>query len=511
MNAASVNADISALLRARNTLLWIVSREEARVERGLVDACGAAKYPVAFWDCATGITAADGKKLASTEDPKDAVLWLRQRNEKIILVMRDLHKWLGLPDLQRAIRSLTRELQAVDPKVGRAIIVISPSGEVPPEIGEAMVIDYPIPDRAEVGQLLDRVLDSLPDNVPAKIMAPEDRDLAIDAAIGLSAEEVNNCYAKSLVTSRRIDPALVSKAKKAVISRERVLTWHDPDPLGLDSIGGLDVLKRWLLARRVAFTQEARAFGLKPPRGIMLVGIPGTGKSLTAKCVSTAWQMPLLRLDMGALRSKYVGESEGNIRKALRVAEAVAPCVLWLDELDKALAGSTGPAGDGGVSADALGSLLSWMQERVAPVFVVATANDVRGLPPELLRKGRFDELFWVDLPNTNERREIVRASVRKVARDPDTIDVDAVTRLTDGWTGAEIAELVPDVLFAAFADGRRGIRTEDFADAAAHVVPLAKTAAERLTALREWAVGRARPASTPEDNAADPRRQLDL
>jgi SpoVK/Ycf46/Vps4 family AAA+-type ATPase len=232
---------------------------------------------------------------------------------------------------------------------------------------------------------------------------------------------------------------------------------------------------------------------------------------LTAKAIAAAWAMPLLRLDMGALRSKYVGESEQNIRKALQVAETVSPCVLWLDEIEKSLAGASGPAGDGGVAADALGAVLSWMQERTGSVFVIATANDVRALPPELLRKGRFDELFFVDLPTTEERAAIVDATLRQFNRAGALVNEDTIARATAGFTGAELAALVPDALFTAFADGARDLTTADLLAAAANVVPLSKTAADKIDAVRAWAKGRARPASAPEATTATTGRALDL
>lgn len=508
MNAKQVNADITALLRARNTLLWIVSREERRVERAMLDAASTAKYlNVYYWDCATGITDANNRSIERMQDPNGALAWLRGRRERCVLVMRDLHKWMD-PTVLRALRSLARDLQSVIPTEARAIVVLSPSGEVPPELGSAVVIDYPLPDRDDVCDIFDDVVAAVKEDVRERIVPF--RDLAVDAALGLSAEEIANCYSKSLVVTKTIDPVMVSNEKRRVIARERVLTWHDPDPRGLDAIGGLDLLKAWLVARRAAFTPAAREFGLDAPKGAMLVGVPGCGKSLTAKAIAAAWGMPLLRLDMGALRSKYVGDSEANIRKALRVAEAVSPCILWADELEKALAGAGGPAGDGGVAADALGTLLSWMQEREGSVFVIATANDVRGLPPELLRKGRFDELFWIDLPTSVERVEVLAAALRQRKRDPRVIDLGEAARFTEGFTGAEIAAIVPDALFAAFADDQREITTEDLRAAAATVVPLAKTARERVDGMRDWAKGRARPASTPENVVNDPRT-LDL
>jgi SpoVK/Ycf46/Vps4 family AAA+-type ATPase len=509
--SARVNTDITALLRARHTLLWITSREEMRVERALVAAAGDAKFQVRFWDCATGITDGEGKPIENAQDPIAALAYIRERTERCVYVLRDLHKWFD-PTVLRSLRSLARSLQVASPNQARAIVLLTPSSDVPPELaGHSTVIEYPLPDRAEIATLLDDVIAALPEDLRASAAPNGVRDAAIDAAVGLSAEEAANCYARSLVTSRKVDPALVSSEKRRVIAREKVLTWHDPDPRGLDAIGGLDLLKGWLTARRAAFSPRARAFGLPAPKGAMLVGVPGCGKSLTAKAIAAAWQMPLLRLDMGALRSKYVGESEGNIRKALQVAEAVSPCILWLDEIEKALAGSTGAQGDGGVSADALGAVLSWMQEREGSVFVVATANDVRSLPPELLRKGRFDELFFVDLPTSVERLAILTATLGQYNRTSASIDAAVIAAATQGFTGAEIAALVPDALFAAFADGERTITTTDLVTAAATVAPLSKTAAEKIEGLRTWAKGRARPASTTETTAPQGARALDL
>jgi hypothetical protein len=507
-----VNGDVTALLKARHTLLWVVTREEARVERALIESAGAAKYEVRFWDCASGITASDASSIDNgLQDPRAALEYAKADRTRCVLVMRDLHRWLD-PVVLRTLRNLARDLQSAPAASARSIVVLSPSGDVPPELaGHTTVIEYPLPDRAEVAAILDDVVASLPDALRAGAAPNGTREQAIDAAVGLTAEEAANCYARSIVSARTIDPALVASEKRRVIAREKVLSWIDPDPRGLEAVGGLDLLKVWLAARRRGFSARARAFGLPAPKGVLLVGVPGCGKSLAAKCVAAAWKMPLLRLDLGALRSKYVGESEGNIRKALAVAEAVSPCVLWLDEIEKALAGSTGPQVDGGVAADALGSILSWMQERAGAVFVIATANDVRSLPPELLRKGRFDEVFWVDLPTADERAAVIASALRQHGRDPSAVDLVAVAARAEGFTGAELAAIVPDALFAAFADGERDITTDDLVTAAATVVPLSKTAADKINELRGWARGRARPASEQKQQTKGAGHALDV
>ncbi len=512
MNAGSkAAADVAALLRARNPLLWIVTKEEARTERLLVEAAQAAQYEPRFWDCATGITdyvGAPKEAGASATDPAAALAAIRDSRARQLWVLRDLPAWLRDPTIARGLRTLARTLTLAKRDEARSIILLTPSADVPPELaGHAIVIEWPLPDREEIAQLLDSAIEALPEEIKRSAVPNGTRDAAIDAAIGLTAEEAQACFAKSLVSTRRIEPATIASEKRRVIAREKVLEWHDPHPAGLDAVGGLDVLKSWLSSRRAAFSPKARAYGLPAPKGVLLVGVPGCGKSLTAKAVAAAWQMPLLRLDMGALRSKWVGESEGNIRKALKVAETVAPCVLWLDEIEKAMAGATSGAADGGVSADALGAVLSWLQDRAGAVFLIATANDVSALPPELLRKGRFDELFFVDLPNEEEREQILATALRAHGRPEIGMDCG----LTKGFTGAELSALVPDALFRAFGDGEREITTRDLEDAARSTTPLSKTAAEKIENLRRWAMGRARLASTPESAKAAGSRSIDI
>jgi hypothetical protein len=506
------NADITALLRARNTLLWVVSSEEVRVERAVAEAAGAASYETVFWDCDTGFTGATGTAIDPAQDPSAALQFIRNRKDRrCVFVLRDLPRWLADPSLLRRLRSLERELQSTPRDQARAIVVLTPSSEIPPELSDcAIVIDYPLPEREEIAAILDDATGALPEGLRATAAPNGVREAAIDAAIGLSAKGAANCYARSLVTTKRIDPALVAADKKLVIAREKVLTWYDPDPRGLDAVGGLDLLKPWLIQRKLAFSQRARDYGLPAPKGVLLVGQPGCGKSLTAKCAATAYGVPLLRIDFGALRSKFVGDSEANARKAYRLAEMIAPCVLWADEIDKTFAGSDGPQGDGGVSADALGSFLTWMQEQKG-VFVIATANEVQNMPDALLRKGRFDELFFVDVPTSGERREIIRATLRQFKRDPETVDVDDIVRVTEGFTGSEIAAVVPEALFISFADGARELDTVDLRFAAQSFVPLSKTAAKKFDALRQWAKSNARPASAPEVASANGSRALDL
>lgn len=516
------NQDIVSLLKARNTLIVVATREEVRVERAIIEAAAAAGYPTALWSCTTGIVEGSGDQQSQqqgTQDPNQALRFIAERPRRCVYVLRDLHRWFD-PMVLRRLRDLARDLQDSAKTEARTLILLMPAAEIPAELaGHAIVLDYPLPERAEMSRILDEILEALPEDRIGEALAGADeaakkveRDRVIDAALGLNAEEATSCFSRSLVVSRRIDPVLVSAEKRRVVQREKLLTWYDPDPRGFGSIGGLDVMKAWLDKRRLALSQRARDYGLPEPRGVLLAGIPGTGKSATAKAVAAAWQLPLLRLDLGALRSKFVGESETNLRRALQIAETVAPCVLWIDELEKALAGSTGPQGDGGVASDALGALLNWMQEHRGLVFVVATANDVSGLPPEMLR--RFDERFFLDLPNEPERREIVAAALGQYGRAVEAVKgsvCEMVARATEGFTGAEIAGLVPAALFTAFADGEREITTDDLVVAAGETTPLVKTAAEKVEALRAWAKGRAKMASSPVVAAKARGRDLDM
>lgn len=517
---ARAQADLTTILRARNPLVWIASGEELRVERAVVEVGARIAIDAVSWDCAAGVTSTlTGAQVVPLNDPSQAIVWLLDEatrpNERLLLVMRDLAPWLNDPSLRRQLRNAHRLMTSRPRGNARAIVVLDASGAIPADLrGSFAALEWPIPDRAEIAAALtDRVSTIEAASVPTG----EAFERAVDAAVGLTMSEADNCFAASLVETRTIDAARVSREKRRVVSQTPGLTWYDPDPRGLDAVGGLVRLKAWLVERSAGFTARARAYGLPDPRGALLVGVPGCGKSLTAKAVAAAWQLPLLRLDLGALRGKYVGDSEGNLRRALAMAETVAPAVLWLDEVEKALGGATGPAGDGGVASDALGAILGWMQERTAPVFTIATSNDVSGLPPEFLRKGRFDEVWFVDLPTTRERAEILTTALDRVpggharallAKPKEIVTIAAATA---GWSGAEIAALVPEALYRAFADGERDLTVADLGAVLELTVPLSKTAPEKIESLRTWSIGRARDASTRESPATAQRIARDL
>ena len=508
----AMTADVQALLRARNSYIHVVSPEEGRVERCVFEAAASAGYKAFCWDVAAGVTDITGNKQSfGDRDPGDMLSFIQNRaksGDRTVWIMRDLSPWIAGPAgalTLRTLRNTARLLPGAARANAQAIVTVSPGRELPAAIApHATVLEWPLPDRAEIGAILDRAIESLPDDLKAGAANNGTRDSAIDAALGLTEDESASCFARSLVQLKRIDPVTVAREKRRVVTRAGLLEWFEPLPGGLDSIGGLEVLKGWLIARKSAFTPAARAYGLQAPRGALIVGVPGTGKSMCAKALASAWGCPLLRLDLGALKSKYVGESEQNLRKVFAIIAALGRCIVWVDEIEKALAGATQGAADGGVSSDALGALLSWMQDRQGEAFVIATANDVSALPPELLRKGRFDDVFYVDLPTGAERAAIVSATLRTFGKGA-AVDVSTVASACDTFTGAEIAALVPESMFAAYNDGARDITTDDLLTVARATVPLARTAADKIAALRAWVKGRARPASLPETDASSP------
>ncbi len=804
-------ADVAAQLRARNPVIWIVSREEARVEEYVVEAALSAGYKPFFWDVAQGITTMSGA-LLDPQDPegtldsdaalkvidakvKQAMARARSNNsepkdDRTVWIMRDLSVWLQPPigsTPQRRLRNIAKALPGLPLADAQTIILLSTSANVPDELADNVtVVEWPLPDRDEVADLLDSSLEVQSDKVKSKATGAM-RNAAIDAAVGLTSEEAQACFARSFAQLRTLDPGLIANEKKRVITKTGNMRLYDPIPGGLDAVGGLDVLKAWLTSRGDAYTDDARSYGLPAPRGALLVGVPGCltgdtlvnigrgdgskysrmrmdalfykhngqhkeghkrglfgsskkwdlsvptrahclledkgyigfneidrvvysglktvyelktdhgyvikatadheflttrgyvrldelaatdelytqgdgvlindnstgrkanksirrvsnvgnhpyarrkvingldytshglhrlvveadmngmrleeflwalegdttdlkflaegtevhhkdrdranntllnlevlttsdharlheqedgnmnrwkcaprlqkfasvervgkmptydiqmrdpyrnfvanglivhncGKTLTARAIGTAWNVPIIALDMGALKSKFVGESEGNLRRALQVIEAIDRCVVVIDEIEKAVAGATQGAADGGVSSDALGTMLSWMQDRKGRAFVLATANDVSALPPELMRPGRFDKVWFVDVPQHTERVEVLKASMATHGRADLDVNLAKVAMATEGFTGAELASLMPEALFMAFADGKREPTTRDLLAVAKDVNPMAKDNSNpKIAKLRDWvAAGNATRASSVENS----------
>ncbi len=515
----SSSQEIEDLIRAAYPLLYVISPEEDRVEKAVKDVCQRRKRKFVTWSVTQGFDEEGTGLPKDVRDPLRALENVDKFEDHGVFVLRDFHPYLTDPTIVRRLRDLCRSFSSA--KYRKHIVLLSPIFKAPLELEKDMaVVDFDLPGRAEIQEILQGMLDSVPMKDRANIRLIRDPDLrerVVEAALGLTANEIRSVLAKSLVRTRDLDIETILNEKKHIIRKSGILEFFESRDRW-DDIGGLQVLKEWLKKRQLAFTQRAREFGLPIPKGILLIGVPGCGKSLTAKAVSSLWQMPLLRLDVGKVFSSLVGSSEENIRRAIRTAEAVAPSILWLDELEKGFSGtrSSGES-DAGTTARVFASFITWLQEKQSQVFVIATANDVSLLPPELLRKGRFDEIFFVDLPSPRERAEIVRIQIEKlnrrssVHRDPAQFDVERIVAGTRGFSGAEVEQAIISALYDAF-DAGEDLTTERILKSASEMIPLSHTMKENIDAMREWASSRARRASVPEEAAEEePVERLEI
>ncbi|TAL02414.1 MAG: AAA family ATPase, partial [Verrucomicrobia bacterium] len=435
---------------------------------------------------------------APTREPLLALDQVIDQVEPALFVFKDFHPFLTKHNFAvvRRLKEIALHLKHSQ----KTIILISPVQEIPTELEkEITVLNHPLPTRDELSALLDRIIEDVKKFPQVKIELDDaGRERLLQAALGLTLAEAENVFARIIVQDERLaadDIGAVFAEKQQIIRKNGLLEYCATQET-FQRVGGLAVLKDWLQKRSMALTDEARSFGLPPPKGILLLGVQGCGKSLCAKAVSSLWQMPLLRFDMGRMFGSLVGSSEENVRKAISVAESVAPAILWVDEIDKAFAGSQGSGlTDGGTTARVFGTFLTWLSEKTAPVFVVATANDISQLPPELLRKGRLDEIFFVDLPSESERAEIFRIHLARRGRAPENFDVAKLAGQSQDFSGAEIEEAVISGLYEAYY-ARAELGTAHVSEALRQTVPLAKTMDEQIARLRGWADGRARNAS---------------
>lgn len=497
MNTDRFLERLELLIRSRYPLIWIVTPEEERI-RGLLERL-AEKLgkKVWFWDGLDG-GGTRNNRMPATDRPDAALDQIGASGENGIFALLDFHHFLREENhrILRRLRTLSFELKSSY----KTVVIVSPVADIPRDLEkEVAVLDLPLPTPHELLVLLRRVLSSVEKIPGIGVRAtPELLERVARAAGGLTMAEAENVFYKAAVSGRTFDESdlsLVLEEKRQVLRKTGVLEYFESSEK-MSGVGGLDNLKRWLADRTEAFSDRARDFGLPQPKGLLLLGVQGCGKSLMAKAVAQYWQLPLLRLDIGSLFSMYIGSTEANMRRAIGTAETLAPVVLWLDEIEKGLSGlQSSGAVDAGVTARIFASFLLWMQEKQAPVFVVATANDVSQLPPELLRKGRFDEIFFVDLPNEGERRSIFAIHIGKRKRPLEGFDLDRLAGVTDGFSGAEIEGIVVNGLYAAFAAGR-DLEQADLETAAARMIPLSRTMEHRISELREWARTRTIPAS---------------
>lgn len=491
----SSRSEIADLIRARYSLLYVVSHEEARVEESLRKLCVEREMRLEAWSITEGFRVlAGGTGHRDVKDPLKALEHVFRGEGRALYVLRDFHPFLKEPSIVRRLRDLGHELR----KTKKSLILLSPVQKVPPELEKSIsaMVYWELPTRPEIEQIARRLVTQAPEETQQQVQSnPAFLEKVVESALGLTEVEAENVFAKSMVRTRTFDIATILDEKKQIIRKSGLLEYYEQTE-DVDAIGGLEILKDWLAKRRHAFSNRARDFGLPLPKGILLIGVPGTGKSLTAKAVGRLWEMPLLRLDVGKIFAGLVGSSEENIRNVIQTAEAIAPAILWIDEIEKGFSGTgSSNMSDGGTTSRVFGSFITWLQEKRSPVFVIATANNVSALPPELLRKGRFDEIFFCDLPHADERKKIFDIHLRKKDRDPGIFDLDKLVAATNEFSGAEVEQAVIAALYDAF-DAGTDLDTEGLLAALGDIVPLAVTMREQIDAMREWARTRARPSS---------------
>jgi len=495
--------EIEVLVRAKYPILYVVSWEERRVEEALAAISKKLERNLHIWSLTQDFKPEIVRnRIASVVKglpmELDGLAQINEAPEYSIFVLRDFHPYMKDNRVIRVMRDLATKLRGK----AQTIVIISPVMNLPLELEkEITVLEFPLPDKQEIESRLDMVVAAAKDNPQLDAnVGPDLREKIVKSAQGLTMDEIESSFARSLVEKKRLDVDVLFEEKKQIVRKSGLLEYY-PAESQMGDVGGHELLKEWLARRDKAFSEKAQEFGLPIPKGVLLLGVQGCGKSLVAKAVSASWNLPMLKMDVGRIFGSLVGQSEENIRRAIRIAESVAPCVLWADELEKGFAG-IGSVGDSGTTARVFATFLTWMQEKTKPVFMLATANDVSKLPPELLRKGRFDEIFFVDLPDAPERKQIFSIHLSKRKRDPSKFNLTALVKATDGYSGAEIEALVVSGLHTAF-DADRDLTDKDMLDETKATVPLSRLMEEKIDELREWAHMRARPSSKRSTRAS--------
>lgn len=515
----SFQLDFEHLLKARFPILYIESFEETRVLeeiRAFLQKPDSLRTPrqLVEWSATTGLVGPSGQAAANSTSPSEALALAQVATEPTVFVFKDLHTSFGEqgrpadPLVIRRLRDISNSFKNGSELL--TLVIIAPVLRLPVELEkEITVVEFPLPTEQEILGVLSEMVDANKESGRISIeIGDEGRERFAKAALGLTLNEAENAFARAMVNDGKLtddDLDVVLDEKRQTIRKSGILEFINVD-VALEDIGGLQNLKRWLLKRNNSWLDQAKKYGLPAPKGILITGVPGCGKSLTAKAIAAAWGLPLLRMDIGKIFAGLVGSSEQNMRSAIRTAEAIAPCVLWIDEIEKGFAGANG-SGDSGTSSRVFGSFLTWMQEKAAPVFVIATANNIDKLPPEFLRKGRFDEIFFVDLPTAPEREVIWDLHLHKRLKSKDVLGelslddnfISELAEASEGYSGAEIEQVVIAGLFEAFAESR-SITAKDLTKALANMVPLSVTQAEAIQTIRDWANVRAVAATAQED-----------
>lgn len=498
------------LVKANTKIIQLISYETLRIHGMLIKVAKELKKDLFIWNRVEGIKKWDTTKstfIADNEQlnsPNEALDFF-QEEKNILLLLEDFH-----PDLSEDKVTIIRTLRnfALSNTQNKTLILSQPFLFLPKELEkEVHVLEIPYPNNKDIEAIYGKVCNEY--NIPTNKPDPE----LIEAALGLTIMEAEKAFSLAYIENQALTknevPSII-KEKENIIKKSGYLEYYHPKE-NMADVGGLNRLKDWLLKRGRGFDKSAADFGLTTPRGILLLGIPGTGKSLTAKAIGNEWRFPLLRLDMGKIFGGIVGESEKNMRESLNIAEAIAPSILWIDEIEKGMSGiSSSGSTDGGTTARVLGTFLTWMQEKSKPVFVVATANNISQLPPELLRKGRVDEIFFVDLPTEKERAEILKIHITKKKRNPQDFDIAKIAQESKGFSGAELAEVVNEALFQAY-NNEEEITTNYMLEAISKTFPLSRTMHETIDKMRKWAKSRAVFASTEDPENLDNSKDADI
>lgn len=498
-----------SLLNAGHRCVRILTQEEPEAMGVVAEACQSLGRPLKVWSVVQGMRDFAGVDIDHGKEGAGAVLRSiaagarRGDLDRVVYALMDVADHLSEPETVRALREALLTGPATGSGgagTGGQIVLIDHSDRYPRSVDHHCVkMELSLPDEEELERILRSVVQQEHRFEPIDVnVSKRDVSRIVANLRGLTRRQAQQVVREAITDDRKLDAADVPRmiaSKRMLVGSGDLLEFVEA-PTSMDEIGGMSRLKKWLADRSGAFSKEAEKFGISPPRGVLLLGVQGAGKSLCAKAVATAWTRPLLRLDPGVLYDRYVGESERRLREALHQVEAMAPAVLWIDEIEKALGSAAGSsASDGGLSRRMFGTMLTWMQEREAPVFVVATANAIDELPPELMRKGRFDEIFFVDLPGDDSRRAIFEVHLKKRGRDPGAFDMDRLVASSAGFSGAEIEQAVVAAMHQCFAARARDVTAEAIVGVMRESPPLSVTMRERVQALRAWAHGRCVPA----------------
>ena len=510
--------ELCDLLRARFPYINITTYEEERLINELRRIVTTQQLihtvrNIFIWKSSEGFRNQDGLIQENTFEKLDALNFVRDYTEPAIFIFLDFHVFCescaGVLDYNiiRILKDLMPNLkQSIQPK---NMIFVSPTFNIPDDLKkDVTVMDFGLPTQEEILDVLDGMISANSGNNLVVDLNDKEKESLVKAAVGLTLQEAENAFARAMVDNNRLDASdvdLVLKEKSQVIKKNDLLEYIDSD-VNINDVGGLENLKKWLIKRDKSWLDSAKRYGLPSPKGVLLTGVPGCGKSLIAKSISSMWHLPLLRFDVSKVFNMYVGNTESNMREAIKMAEAISPCILWIDEIEKGFSG-LGNSGDSGTSSRVFGTFLSWMQEKTKPVFVVATANNISTLPSEMMRKGRFDEIFFIDLPTFNERKQIFKVHLSSRLKQPDVIgnfvindeSLNHLADITEGFGGAELEQIVIMGLFDAFAEDS-SITMADFENAVNNTIALSVTMSEQIMSIRKWANVRAVAATAQED-----------